>query len=100
MRVQASIGHGTLGAGLDRQPARPPGLEAAYEVGRVREAEVLEGRGGEARLVPAVADEHDPRTEIAADPRVVVARGRIRAPLEHVARTVNGAGDAAVALAL
>src|SRR5436190_4056006 len=89
-----------VGAGDHREPRRPPGLEAALHVGRALEAELLQRRGGEARLVALVADEDHVPVQVAAERRFAVARRRIEAPLEHVAGYEVRSRDHAVALAL
>ena len=62
-------------------------------------AEVVQDRGGEARLVARVAHDDEPARRV-GDALVAVRSGRIAAPLEHVARDEDAARHDAVALAL
>ena len=81
-------------------PAAAARLEAADEVRRPREPEVLQRRRREARRVTLVAHEHDAATEVAAQPRIAMARGRVAAPFEDVAGVEDRAGDQPVACPL
>jgi hypothetical protein len=87
-------------APLDREPGRSPGLESAGEIGRAGEAEILQRRGRQARLIALVADEDDVTIEIAAESRVAVPGDRIDTPFEHIAGADTSAGDQPVALSL
>src|SRR4051812_24463089 len=84
---------------LDRQPGRAPGLKAAVEVRRPVVPELLERRGGEARLVAGVAHD-DQRAPGIGHALVAVRTVGVAAPLEHVARDEHAAGHDAVAPAL
>jgi hypothetical protein len=87
-------------APLDREPGRSPGLESAGEIGRAGEAEILQRRGRQARLIALVADEDDVTIEIAAEGRVAMPGSRIDTPFEHIAGAATSAGDQPVALSL
>src|SRR3954469_9687007 len=84
---------------LGRQPGRAPGLKAAVEVRRAVVPELLERRGGEARLVAGVAHD-DQRAPGIGHALVAVRTVGVAAPLEHVARDEHAAGHDAVAPAL
>jgi len=77
----------------DRQARGRPRREAGGEVGGARESELLQRHRREARLIALLAHQDDPPAEVAAQPRVVVARRRIATPLEHVARVEDRARD-------
>src|SRR4029453_7778711 len=76
------------------QPGRAPGLEAADDVGGAVDAELLEGRGGEARGVALGADDDD-RHVVGRQREAGVAR-RVEAPLEDVALDDQRARDVAL----
>ena len=85
---------------LDRKPGRSPGLKSARKVRRAGEAEILQRRGRQARLIALVADEDDATIEFAAERRVAMPGGRIDAPFEHIARADMSHGDPPVAPSL
>jgi hypothetical protein len=85
---------------LDGKPGRSPGLESALEVGSAGEAEIVQRRGRQARLIALVANEDDATIEIAPERRVAAPGSRIDPPLEHVAGAHTRAGDQSVALSL
>ena len=59
-RGSRTIGELAIHSALDWQPVSEPAVEASDDVGRAVEAEIAEGRGGEARAVPVGAEEDDP----------------------------------------
>jgi len=85
---------------LDGKPGCSPGLESALEVGRAGEAEILQRRGRQARLIALVANEDDATIEIAPERRVAAPGSRIDPPLEHIAGAHTRARDQSVALSL
>ena len=68
---------------LDRQPGRRPRLEPAGQVGRALDAQPQQRLGRERRRVPLLAHD-DHLAGGGGDPRILVARGRIDPPLQHV----------------
>src|SRR5262245_61370948 len=90
---------GSSALDVDRQARRAPGLEAAGDVRGVVESEPLEVRGGKTGLVALVAHDDEPPGRV-AHAQVARVRGGVAAPLEHVPREEDGAGDDAVAPAL
>src|SRR5690606_36257780 len=75
-----------------RQAGGLPGAEAAFEIRRVHEAELLERRGGETRGVALGADDDDRLLVARDDAEPVIARG-IEAPFEHVPLDDQRSGD-------
>src|SRR5215210_4788007 len=80
----------------DRESRVPPGLEAAGQVRGAMEPKLAEVRGGEARLVTAVAHDDEPGVRFAEPWVAVLAVGRA-APLEDVAGHDDRAGHGSVA---
>ena len=78
------------GGGVNRQAPLLPRREAADDIRRSHEAEILKRCCGEARGVPVRAHEHDPLVE-AIDVRVAVLgiRVGVEPPLEHRPRNVQ-----------
>jgi hypothetical protein len=70
-------------------------LKPADEIGRAAEAEELECRGGQARLVALVAHDDDEVIELRCIGMPMLAR-RIHSPFEHVAWDHERAGDDSV----
>src|SRR5215217_3779535 len=80
----------------DRESRVPPGLEPAGQVGGAMEPELAQVRGGEARLVAAVAHDDQPGIRV-GEPRVAVLAVGGAAPLEQVACHDDRAGHRSVA---
>src|SRR5260370_617299 len=80
------------------QAARPPGHEAPVQVGRVADAEVLQGCRREARGIALGAEDDDVR--VVAGLRQPGGRGRVETPFQDVALHDQGAGDLALGRAL
>jgi hypothetical protein len=57
--VQAAINRSTVRLSLDGQPGRDLAVEPAGVVGRPREPQIAERRGGETRAVTVGADDDD-----------------------------------------
>lgn len=76
-----------------------PGLKAPDDIGRVNQTELLEGCGGEARLVALVADQDYPGAGV-GDGLVPPGGRRVAAPFHDVARDESRPRDHAVAFAL
>jgi hypothetical protein len=87
------------GRGRDRLPRRAPGTEPADHIGDVGQPEARDGGRGQARLVALVSDQGDTRVAV-AELGIAVRAGGVKAPLEHVARHVDGARDHTVEGAL
>lgn len=84
-----------LGGWNDRQPRVAPGLEAAFDISRVRKTELLERGRGQARLKALVAQEDDLLIKLRCL-RVAVGAGRIQPPFEYVTGNDKRSGDRAV----
>jgi hypothetical protein len=84
---------------VNREAGCPPGAEAADHVGDRARPEALHGRGGEARLKPLVADQHQ-QGIATGQLSVAVRAARIQPPLEHIAGHDVRAGDESVGQAL
>src|SRR5690348_1470749 len=85
------------GRGDDGQAGCGPGGESSVEVCGVDQAELLQGRCGEAGLVSLVADQDDAEVP-AGDDGVTPLGGGVAAPFQAVAGDRQGAGNQAVAL--
>src|SRR6266516_1042000 len=83
---------------LDRPARLLPCAETAGEMRDGLEAHLLRGLGRERRAPAAVAEEHE--ALVVGEHRLVVRALRIDPKLQHAARAVEGAGDAAVAVEL
>ena len=84
------------GRGDDGQAGCGPGGESSVEVCGVDQAELLQGRCGEAGLVSLVADQDDAEVP-AGDDGVPSLGGGVAAPFQAVAGDHQGAGNQAVA---
>lgn len=66
------------------QPRLAPGPEAAVNIGRVGEAQLLQRRGCPARLITLIAQENDGLVEVRRL-RMAMLAGRIQPPFQDVA---------------
>jgi hypothetical protein len=76
---------------VDRKPGRLPGTEAAVEVGRTVEPEILQCGRSETRGVALVAHEND--MQLVCGKRQTVRAGWVETPLQHGAFDDDGAGE-------
>ena len=84
--------------GLDRAARFPPGPEAAAHMGDRLEPHALRRLGGERRTQPARAEEDE--ALVLREDRLVIVAARVDPEFQHAARTVEGPGNAALALQL
>nr|BBJ50287.1 hypothetical protein SAVMC3_29160 [Streptomyces avermitilis] len=87
-----------FGLGRHREPGRLPCLEAAHQVRCPVQAQLAQGRGGQARRVALIADDHDAQVVAGGLGGAVAALG-VEAPLQFVAFDDQRAGDQTVAVA-
>src|SRR6185295_18133959 len=83
---------------LDRPARLAPGAEAAADMGDRLKPHVLGREGGQCRALAGGTEEHE--APVLGEDRLVILALRVDPEFQHAARTMEGAGNAALAVEL
>src|SRR6185295_8928018 len=81
---------------LDRPARLAPGAEAAADMGDRLEPHIFGGERGKRRALAGGTEEHE--APVLGEDRLVILALRVDPEFQHTARTMEGAGHAAVAV--